>query len=150
MLHVAYEASLDLAPGETARICEYRGGLTVHIARGAPIEEWTEGLNAALKAFLAGCTWFQIWRGRIISAASPEGPLTVEYVIDHKLYRPKIIEVRESRGRVTVHVAATATVDDFVRVINPTTVDFLAGRQWFQLWEGEIITMDSPPDARAA
>lgn len=149
MLCVEYEASPDLAPGETVEIRETRGRLRVRVDRDAPIDQCAEALNDALKEFLADCGWFQIWRGRIISADSPESPLTVQYVVDPKLDWRKVIELRESCGLVQIHVASTATVTDFVSVINPAIEDFLAGGQWFQLWEGEIITMDSP-DARAA
>jgi CO/xanthine dehydrogenase FAD-binding subunit len=45
---------------------------------------------------------------------------------------------------VVVHVASLATASQFVDAMNPATERFLAGGQWFQLWQGEIITMDSP------
>lgn len=150
MLSVVYEATPDLEFGETVEIRESRGQIRVRIARGTSIEQCAEALNAAIKEFLVDCGWFQIWRGRIISADSPEGGLTVKYVVDDRLDRRKLIEVRESCGLVQVRIAATATLDDFIRVINPACADFLAGGQWFQLWDGEIITMDSPPEARAA
>lgn len=149
MLCVEYEASRNLVPGEAVEIRESRGRLRVLMDRTAPIERCAETLNAALNEFLADCGWFQIWRGRIISADSPESPLTVRYVVDPRLTWRKVIEMRESCGLVQIHIAPTATVDAFARAINPALKDFLAGGQWFQLWEGEIITMDSP-DARAA
>jgi hypothetical protein len=150
MLRVVYEASPDLQPGEVAEINESRGLIRVRIAPGTTIQQCAEALNVASKSFLAECRWFQIWRGHILSADSPEGPLTATYVIDDNLDRRKVIEMRESRGLVQIHIASSATLDDFIRAMNPAAADFLAGGQWFQLWEGEIITMDSPPEARAA
>ncbi|AVH59908.1 MULTISPECIES: hypothetical protein [Streptomyces] len=149
MLRVVYEATRSLGPGRVAEVRESRGLIRVRVDQDAPAEQFTEALTAALKVFLANCGWFQIWRGRIISADSPESPLTVEYEVDDKIDRLRCIEVRESCGLVKVHVSSSATTKEFVRALNPATERFLAGGQWFQLWHGEIITMDSP-DSRAA
>jgi hypothetical protein len=149
MLRVVYEATRDLDPGRIVEIRESRGHISVKINPDAPAEQYTGALNATLKAFLAHCGWFQIWRGQIISADSPESPLTVEYEPDDKIDRVRCVEVRESCGLVKVHVSTSATTEEFVRALNLATERFLAGGQWFQLWHGEIITMDSP-DSRAA
>ncbi|MFD9284896.1 hypothetical protein ACFWD7_48110 [Streptomyces mirabilis] len=149
MLRVVYEATRDLDSGRTVEIRESRGHISVKINPDVPADQYTAALNAALKVFLANCSWFQIWRGRIISANSPGSPLTVEYEADDKIDRIRCVEVRESRGLVKVHVSSSATTEDFVRALNPASERFLAGGQWFQLWHGEIITMDSP-DSRAA
>lgn len=150
MLRVVYEATRDLEPGRIVDIRETRGHISLKVHRDATAELYTKALNAALKTFLADCGWFQIWRGRIICADSPERPLTVEYEADDKIDRFKCIEIRESCGLVKVHVSSRATTQEFVRALNPATERFLAGGQWFQLWHGEIITIDSPPDSRAA
>jgi hypothetical protein len=149
MLRVVYQTTPDLEPGTIVSIQESRGRIDVLIREGADSSEYTAALNEALKRFLADCGWFQIWRGRIISANSPDSPLTVTYQVDDQIDLRKCVEVRESCGLVVVHVAAAATADDFVRAINPSTERFLAGGQWFQLWQGEIITME-PPEASAA
>lgn len=149
MLRVIYEATKDLDPGQLAEVRETRGRIIVKVDEDAPVERFTKALNAALDVFLANCNWFQIWRGRIISANSPERPLAVEYEPDDKIDRVRCVEVRESCGLVKVHVSSSATTEDFVRALNPATERFLAGGQWFQLWNGQIITMDSP-DSRAA
>ncbi|MCX5598347.1 hypothetical protein AB0I27_23090 [Streptomyces sp. NPDC050597] len=149
MLRVVYEATHDLQPGRIVAIRESRGHISVKVDQDAPAELYTKALTDALKVFLADCGWFQIWRGRIISADSPGCPLTVEYETDNKIDRVRCVEVRESRGLVKVHTSTRATAAEFARALNPATAKFLAGGQWFQLWEGEIITMDSP-DARAA
>jgi hypothetical protein len=147
MLRVVYEATRDLDPGRIVEIRESRGHISVKINPDAPAEQYTEALNAALKAFLANCGWFQIWRGQIISADSPESPLTVEYEPDDKIDRIRCVEVRESCGLVKVHVSTSATTEEFVRALNRATERFLAGGQWFQLWHGQIVTMESPETA---
>lgn len=149
MLRVVYEATTDLTPGKLVEIQETRGRLSVKIHQDCGVDEYTAALNAALEKFLANCGWFQIWRGRVISAQSPDSPLTVTYQVDDQIDLRKCVEVRESRGLVMVHVAGAATPGDFVKAINPSTERFLAGGQWFQLWQGEIITMDSPGSAAA-
>jgi hypothetical protein len=149
MLHVVYEATRDLRPGVTAEVRESRGRISIRVDRDAPAEQFAKALSAALATFLANCGWFQIWRGQIISVDSPEHPLAIEYEADDKIDRFRCVEIRESCGLVKIHVSSRATTEEFVRALNPATERFLAGGQWFQLWHGEIITMDSP-DSRAA
>lgn len=149
MLRVVYGTKPHLRLGKPVEIRETRGCLSVDIQEDASVDEFTTALNSELERFLARCSWFQIWRGRIISADSPENPLTVTYQADDQIDLRKCVEVRESRGLVVVHVAGSATALQFVQAINPATETFLAGGQWFQLWEGEIITMNSP-EASAA
>ncbi|MDX2761622.1 hypothetical protein [Streptomyces europaeiscabiei] len=144
MLRVVYEATPHLRLGQLVEIRESRGCIGVRIRQGADVDEYTAALNDALKHFLASCNWFQIWRGRIISVNSPESPLTVTYQADDQIDARKCVEVRESCGLVVVHVASSATVAQFADAMNRATEAFLAGGQWFQLWQGEIITMDSP------
>ncbi|MFE4818530.1 hypothetical protein ACFRFU_19285 [Streptomyces sp. NPDC056704] len=147
MLRVVYEATRDLDPNQTVEILESRGHISVKINPDVPADQYTAALNAALKVFLAKCGWFQIWRGRIICADSPESPLTVEYEVDDKIDRIRCVEVRESCGLVKVHVSSSATTEEFVRALNLASERFLAGGQWFQLWHGEIVTMESPETA---
>lgn len=144
MLRVVYGTKPHLRLGKLVEIREARGCLSVDIQEDADVDEYTTALNSELERFLAGCNWFQIWRGRIISADSPESPLTVTYQADDQIDARKCVEVRESCGLVVVHVASSATVAQFTDAMNRATEAFLAGGQWFQLWQGEIITMDSP------
>lgn len=149
MLRVEYRASPHLRLGHLVEIAESRGRIAISIQENAGVKDYTSALNAALERFLASCSWFQIWRGRIISANSPDSPLTVIYQPDDHISLPKCVEIRESCGLVKIHVSSLATADQFVRAINPSIERVLAGGQWFQLWQGEIITMDSP-EASAA
>jgi len=150
MLRVVYEHREDLAPGRDVDIIETRGRVDIRIRQDADVGDLIRALNSDLKEFVARCSWFQIWRGQIVSAASPENPLSVEYEADPAVDRRTCVQIRESRGMVRVHVYPHATTQEFVRAVNPAVERFLAGGQWFQLWEGEIVTMDSPPDSLAA
>ncbi|MFI9244217.1 hypothetical protein ACIGXF_16870 [Streptomyces sp. NPDC053086] len=149
MLRVVYRTVDDLAPGRLVKIEESRGQLDIQLHRGANINDITHALNAELQEFLAGCGWFQIWRGRIIGADDPESPLTVQYVTDPDVDWRACVQVRELRGVVRVHVCPDASPDWFAKVLTQSTERFLAGGQWFQLWQGEIVTMD-PPQRGAA
>lgn len=144
MLRVVYETSHDLAPGEVAKIIETRGLVTIKLRAGARASDYIPPLNAAVKDFVDQCGWFQIWRGQIISAASPESPLTVQYIADPTVDLRSGVQIREDRGTVHLHVCPSAPADLMVRFLNPAIATFLAGKQWFQLWQGEIVTMDSP------
>jgi hypothetical protein len=144
MLRVVYEASQDLASGETVKIRESRGLVTIRIREGSRAEEYVPALNDALAAFVGQCGWFQIWRGQVISAASPESPLTIEYEADPKVSLGSCVQIVEDCGIVRLHVSPIAPAELLILFLNPAIERFLAGGQWFQLWQGEIVTMDSP------
>lgn len=144
MLRVVYEPTRSLKAEQIVEIRESRGQIEIKIDADAPPERYTEALTAALTEFLARCNWFQVWRGEILSANSPGSPLRVKYEVDDLVGEKKVLEVREMRGLVRVHVSRTADPVKFAGVLNPASEMFLAGGQWFQLWEGEIITIDSP------
>ncbi len=59
-----------------------------------------------------------------------------------------VVELRETRGTVRVLVERTARLEDFVATMNPVCEELLAGGQWFQLWKGEVVTLDSPSDLK--
>ncbi|MER6350561.1 hypothetical protein ABT186_01590 [Streptomyces sp. NPDC001634] len=147
MLRVVYEATTDLKPDDLVEITETRGRVTIKLREGATADEYLTPLNAALKAFVGNCGWFQIWRGQIISANSPDSPLTVQYEPDPDVDRIQGVHIRESKGVVRLHVCPDLTAEELARAVNPPIELFLAGGQWFQLWQGEIVTMDSPDNA---
>lgn len=149
MLRVVYEAATDLKPGKNADIQETRGRVTVKLREGARADEYIPDLNAALADFVGQCNWFQIWRGQIFSAASPDSPLTVQYVADPEVDLLACVQIREDRGVVRLHVNPKVPTEMLIRFLNPAIAKFLAGGQWFQLWQGEIITADSPGSAAA-
>jgi hypothetical protein len=70
--------------------------------------------------------------------------LRVKYELVGDLGPDEIIEVRETRGFVRVLISRTATLQEFVSTMNPSVETLLDGGQWFQLWKGEIVTVDSP------
>lgn len=144
MLRVVYEASQDLDTGVLVEIREYRGLVLIKIREGSRADQYIPSLNAALKAFVDECGWFQIWRGQIISAASPDSPLTVQYEANPKVSLRSCVQIVEDCGVVRLDVNPQVPAEMLVCFLNPAIEKFLAGKQWFQLWQGEIVTMDSP------
>lgn len=143
MLRVVYEASEALEPHQLVTVTETRGMVSIKLRAGTMASQYLDPLNAALAQFVGECGWFQIWRGQIISADSPDSPLTVRYVSDPDVDLITCVQIREHRGLVRLHVCPDATSEQLVRALNPAVERFLAGGQWFQLWQGEIVTMDS-------
>ncbi|WP_258564685.1 hypothetical protein [Streptomyces himalayensis] len=142
MLRCVYQAA-DLEPGVITDWREERGLLEIRIARHARPSEFAPSLNATLLDFLATAEWYQIWNGEVISVNSPGSPLRATVELS-RLHDAPPVDIREHKGHVIVDVSPTTTVDEFVATLNPSLEIFLAGGQWFQLWQGEIVTMDSP------
>lgn len=142
MLRVIY-AVADPGQGGTTSWREDRGLVEICVAPGTRAPQYTRSLNETLQDFLANSRWYQIWNGEIRSADSPGSPLRVEFEPGIRpLDQP--VEIRESRGRVVIRVDQRTTPEQFVHALNPAIEEFLAGGRWFQLWQGEIVTMDSP------
>lgn len=147
MLRVVYKAA-DLKDGTISDWREDRGLVEIRVARRARPEQFVPSLNATLKDFLSKAEWYQMWRGEIVSISSPDSPLRVFFELS-RVPSPPPVDIREDRGYVALHVSPTATLDQILVSLNPSIEKFLAGGQWFQLWNGEIVTMDSP-DGMAA
>ncbi|MGW5197299.1 hypothetical protein [Streptomyces spiralis] len=147
MLRVVYKAT-DLAPGTISDWYEDRGYVEIRIARGTEAAEFVPSLNETLRDFLSQAEWFQLWDGEIISVNHPRSPLRVSFELS-KLTPAPIVHIREYKGEVVLFVRSSATAEQFVNSINPPLEEFLAGGQWFQLWRGEIVTMDSAGSAAA-
>lgn len=145
MLRVAYEAA-DLNAEVISDWHEDRGLLKIRVARHAKPKQFTQALNRTLADILESAHWYQVWRGEVISIASPTSPLRVHFAISDFSPAP-LVDMRERKGLVTVNVSPDALVDEFVQAINAAVGELLAGGQWFQLWRGEIVTMDSPDAA---
>jgi hypothetical protein len=143
MLQVIYEAVESLGSGTLAEISEVRGGTRVRVARGVGVEVYTQALNIAMQEFLDGAEWFQLWREEVIARSGGTCSLDVIFTIDD-LDPGDYVKIRESKGLVDIRVERTASVDQFVQAANPAIEEFLAGAQWFQLWQGEIVDMSSP------
>ncbi|MGW5431839.1 hypothetical protein ACWET9_32270 [Streptomyces sp. NPDC004059] len=150
MLRVEYETTNKLKPDSLVEIEETRGHLVFRLREGAVAEEFIPPLNAAIADFLSRGTWFQIWRGQVISCDSPDSPLQCQYEADPTVPLSSCVQIREDRGIVRLHVNPTVPAEFLVRVLNPAIEQFLAGGQWFQLWEGEIVTMDDSRGSAAA
>lgn len=142
MLRAVYEAA-NLEHGVISDWREDRGLLQISVARHASPPEFTRSLNRTLADVLASAHWYQVWRGEVMSIASPSSPLRVHFQISDFSPAP-LVDMRERKGLVTVHVSPDAKADEFVHALNPVVAELLAGGQWFQHWKGEIVTMDSP------
>ncbi|MEU2724005.1 hypothetical protein [Streptomyces smyrnaeus] len=54
------------------------------------------------------------------------------------------VRVTETRGHITYELHNGLFRPEGVAALNSATRAVLAGGQWFQLWKGEIISMESP------
>lgn len=147
MLRVTYQAA-DPGLGRLSDWREERGLVEIRVARGTEARQFIPSLNATLRDFMSKAQWYQLWDGEIISAASPENPMCVTFEVS-RLRPAPLVEIREHKGHVALHVSPTAKVEEIVQALNPSIEEFLAGGQWFQVWHGEIVTMESPGIAAA-
>ncbi|MGW0904924.1 hypothetical protein [Streptomyces sp. NPDC002853] len=143
MLRVVYRATDDLAGGAFSDWREDRGLVEISVARRASPRQFIPSLNRTLADFLSQAEWYQIWEGEVISAKSPGSPLSCTFELS-RLRPAPLLDIREDKGLVALHISPLASVDVLVNAINPAIEEFLAGGCWFQLWRGEIVTMDSP------
>jgi len=74
--------------------------------------------------------------------------LHVQYKLDDQLDAETPMVVRESRGDVDVSLSPEVFSPEACAALNATAETFLAGGHWFQLWRGEIVSMESPEDSR--
>ncbi|MFF4403692.1 hypothetical protein [Streptomyces sp. NPDC001404] len=72
MLSFQYVYHDDRTETAPVLIKESRGHVVYELHRGLFLPEGIAALNAASHQFLAGGQWFQLWRGEVISMASPE------------------------------------------------------------------------------
>lgn len=147
MLRVVYKATY-LGPGMLTDWRESRGRVEIRVARGTNASQYVPSLNDTLRDLLSRAHWFQIWEGEVVSVDSPDCPLRVTYELSRLTPAP-LLDIREHKGHVAVHVPPSASAEELVQVLNPSLEEFLAGGQWFQLWRGEIVTMDSPDSIAA-
>jgi len=66
------------------------------------------------------------------------------YKLDPELGPDVPMEARETRGQIVYHCSPAHFTEE--AVINLTLVEqkLLEGGHWFQLWGGEIVSMESP------
>lgn len=74
--------------------------------------------------------------------------LHVNYVLDAKIDAEHAVVLEESRGSIEVKLSPDVFSDRACAALNAVGQEFLAGGQWFQLWRGEIVSMESPEDRR--
>lgn len=148
MLRVVY-TPVDLPAGVLSDWSESRGLLNFEVARGVEACDFIPSLNATIRECLSQAHWFQIWDdGEVVSVSHPECPLRCTYEVSPFTPAPPV-DIREHKGHVALYVPGTATIDDMAPTLNTSIEEFLAGGRWFQLWHGEIITIDSPGRAAA-
>lgn len=56
----------------------------------------------------------------------------------------RLSEWHEDRGYVEIRVARGTVASQFVASLNETLRDFLSKAEWYQIWEGEIISANHP------
>lgn len=72
MLDVRFVFSGDRSHDEPVAVRETRGQIRFELYRGLFLPEGVAALNSATQAILSGGQWFQLWKGEIVSMASPE------------------------------------------------------------------------------
>jgi hypothetical protein len=148
MLRVVYQAA-TLKAGQLSDWSESRGLLTIYVAQGVPAKDFIPSLNDTLRECLSRAHWYQIWDdGEIISVSHPESPLRCTYAVS-PFEQALPVDIREHKGHVALYVPPMATIEEIAPTLNTSIEEFLAGGRWFQLWHGEIITVDSPGSAAA-
>jgi hypothetical protein len=159
----------DLPEDAPILISESRGVVAAQLARAIFTPAATIGLLDAHTQFLDSGCWFQLWKGEIVSLSSPDDPkpqmyhpdpvaaaaiagatrhgkarLTVTYE-KTDLPAGQLATYSQSRGKVTFHLAPCCFVPEGptekgLSAFGAAGQALLDGGQWFQVWEGEIIT----------
>jgi hypothetical protein len=70
--------------------------------------------------------------------------LHVTYEISDRLTPGRLAQIDEDRGRVQVLLDGTAPLADVVPALNDEIDRFMQSAQWFQLWDDEIVSRDTP------
>ncbi|KAB1979274.1 hypothetical protein [Streptomyces triticiradicis] len=147
MLRVVYHPA-NLEAGRLSDWYEDRGFVEFRVARDTKASQFIPSLNETLRNFLTHGHWYQVWEGEVVSADHPSSPIRVTF--EPSPFHPAPpVDLREHKGHVAVYLAPTATIEEIAPILNASVEEVLDGGQWFQLWHGEIVTMDSP-DSMAA
>lgn len=56
----------------------------------------------------------------------------------------RLAKIDEDRGTIRVRLDRQASLVDVVRQLNVEIDELMAGSRWFQLWEDEIVSRDTP------
>lgn len=70
--------------------------------------------------------------------------LRVTYEISDSLSEDAPIRITEGRGWVNYELHGGIFIPEGVAALNSAAETFLAGGQWFQLWRGDVVSMQSP------
>lgn len=74
--------------------------------------------------------------------------LRTNFELDEQLHSDEPIVLKESRGSLDVTLSPEVFSPEACAALNAVGSEWLAGGQWFQLWRGEIVSMESPEDPR--
>ena len=66
------------------------------------------------------------------------------YVLDPELGRDVPIVARETRGQIVYHCSPYHFTEEAVMNLTLVEQKLLDGAHWFQLWDGEIVSIASP------
>lgn len=70
--------------------------------------------------------------------------LDVRFMLSDDCTPDEPVIVKESRGRVRFELCHGLFLPAGVAGLNSAVRQILAGGQWFQLWQGDIISMSTP------
>lgn len=143
MLHVTYEAVVDLQPGQLVDIDEDRGRVAIRLDRNAPLKDVVRQFNIEVDRMVRSARWFQLWDDEIVSCNTPTSPLRIEFLLKEKEHRGVIFE--ERKGDLKAFVDPAIDVARFAAVMNVLTAEHLSGGRWFQLYGGEIMDVSPEP-----
>lgn len=143
MLHVSYEAVVDLPPGQLVDIDEDRGRVAIRLDRDGPLKDVVRQFNIEVDRMVRSARWFQLWDDEIVSCNTPSKPLRIEFLLERKEHRGVIFE--ERKGDLKAFVDPDIDVARFAAVMNVLTAQHLSQGRWFQLYGGEI--MDVSPES---
>ncbi|MFD9463535.1 hypothetical protein [Streptomyces sp. NPDC060027] len=70
--------------------------------------------------------------------------LDVAYEAVDDLPPGRLARIDEDRGRIRVRLDRSAPLPDVVRQLNIEIADLMASARWFQLWDDEIVSHNTP------
>lgn len=143
MLDVAYEAVEDMPAGRLAKIDEDRGQIRVRLDKNRPLADVIRQLNVETEHLLRSGHWFQWWEDEVISPATVDCPLRMQFVF--RDWVTDGVAVGEDRGNLTVYIDPGFRVAEFAAAMDKAAHNIIAGGQWFQLYAGEIIDHSPEP-----
>lgn len=143
LLRAVYELDYDIPLSKVVDLQEARGFVRFAISPAASLEAVVARMNDVARELCHGSGWLQLW----------DGGVTIP-TITFELGRlaPGIpVDLQETHGRLRVIVDEGLSLHAFAAAMNPSSATVLKGGQWFQCWQGEIVSnASSEQDADAS